>query len=138
MVRGAAWQAATSPSPSGVASRRVSCPLVPRNRLPARPPWPRGAPACERMLETAPSACLAGWDIPTTTSRDPAMRLAERANVLSKRAGVERPGHPVGDRGRHLGTISASASPNLPGAIVCSFEVLGDHRGAARYAPPGS
>ena len=37
--------------------------------------------------------------LPTTTSRDPEMRLAERANVLSKRASDERTGHPIGDRG---------------------------------------
>src|SRR5262249_37459260 len=44
-------------------------------------------------------ASSAGCDMPTTTGRDPAMRLAERANVLSKRARDERTGYPIGDRG---------------------------------------
>src|SRR5262249_48356652 len=44
-------------------------------------------------------ASSAGYDIPTRTGRDPPMRLAERANVLSKRAKDERTGHPIDDGG---------------------------------------
>jgi hypothetical protein len=52
-----------------------------------------GPPDMARM-QTGTHRC----DIPTTTSRDPAMRFAERANVLSRRA-KDSERHPIGDGG---------------------------------------
>jgi hypothetical protein len=54
------------------------------------------------LLPEAPSACLAGCDMPTRTDCAPPMGVVERANVLSKRAGDGRTGHPIGDRGARL------------------------------------
>src|SRR5215813_10919140 len=73
----------------------------------------------------------------TMTLSHGALRVAERANVLSKRAGDESTGHPIGDPGRALQTpdllLRSDSSDWIETSRPAGVDRLTEHhRSAAR------